>query len=249
MDKAVYIAMTGAKHNMHAQTSHANNLANVNTTGFKSDFAVARSMPVYYGDGLPTRAYALAEKPATDFAFGALQQTGRDLDIAIEGDGFIAVLNGAGEERYTRAGSLHVDPVGVLRSGNGLPVIGNDGPVAIPAAAKIEIGMDGNITVIPLGQGPEAPVVIDRIKMVNPDPATVTKGEDGLFQVLEADEPLEPDAGVRLVSGFLEASNVNAINELTSILSLSRQYEMQIKIMTQAQEMSESSARLLQMNT
>ncbi len=249
MDKALYIAMTGAKHNMLAQTSHANNLANVNTTGFRADFTAARSMPVYYGDGLPTRAYALTERPATDFNYGALQQTGRDLDVAIEGEGFIAVQNAAGEERYTRAGSLHIDPLGVLRSGNGLPVMGNDGPVAIPAAEKIEVGLDGSITIIPLGQGPEAPVVIDRIKLVNPDLQRVTKADDGLLEIKNLPEPLEPDAGVRLVSGFLESSNVNAVSELTSILSLSRQYEMQIKIMKQAEEMSEGSARLLQMNT
>lgn len=249
MDKALYIAMSGAKHNMRSQASHANNLANVNTQGFKADFEVARSMPVYYGEGLPTRAYALAEKPATDFKFGSMQQTGRDLDVAIKGEGFIAVQANDGVEAYTRAGSLHIDPVGILRTGNGLPVIGNGGPVAIPPSESIEIGLDGNITVVPLGQGPQAPVVVDRIKLVNPDLAGVTKREDGLFQLLEEPEPLAPDANVRLVSGFLEGSNVNAVSEMTSILSLSRQYEMQVKVMSTAKEMSESSSRLLQMNS
>ena len=107
MDKALYVAMTGAKHNMRAQTAHANNLANINTTGFKADFAQARSMPVYYGDGQPTRAYALAESPATDFSQGALIDTGRELDVAIKGEGFIAVQSPDGSEAYTRAGSLY----------------------------------------------------------------------------------------------------------------------------------------------
>lgn len=249
MDKAMYIAMTGAKHNMLAQASHANNLANVNTQGFKADFEVARSMGVYYGDGLPSRAYALTEKPATDFKMGTMQETGRDLDVAIKGDGFIAVEGPDGEEAYTRVGSLYIDPVGILRTGNGLPVRGNGGPIAIPPAEKIEIGMDGNITVIPLGQGPQAPAVVDRIKLVNPDLGGVTKREDGLFQLLEEEGPLPPDANVRLVSGFLEGSNVNAVNEMTSILSLSRQYEMQVKIMSTSKEMSEVSASLLQMNS
>ena len=249
MDKALYIAMTGATHNMRAQTSAANNLANVNTHGFKADFAVARAMPVYYGDGLPTRAYALAEKPATDFAFGSLNETGRDLDVAIDGEGFIAVQAPNGEEAYTRAGSLFVDPLGILRTGNGLPVLGNGGPVALPPSEKMEVGIDGNITVIPLGQGPQAPVLADRIKLVNPNIQELSKSEDGLFQLLEGDGALPPDANVRLVSGFLEGSNVSAVGELTQILSLSRQYEMQVKVMSSAKEMSESSARLLQMNS
>jgi len=200
---------------MMAQTSHANNLANANTNGFKADFEQARAMGVYYGEGLPTRAYALTERPATDFSHGALNQTGRDLDVAIDGDGFIAAL-------------------GILRTGNGLPVLGNGGPIALPPADKIEIGLDGNITVIPQGQGPQSPVVVDRIKLINPDIQEMSKGEDGLFVALDEEGPFPPDANVRLVSGFLEASNVNAVGELTSILSLSRQYELQVKLMANA---------------
>lgn len=248
MDKALYIAMTGAKHNMLAQVSHSNNLANVNTTGFKADFEQARSMPVLYGDGEPTRAFALVERPATDFAHGALNETGRDLDVAIEGDGFIAVQGNDGQEAYTRAGSLYVDSVGMLRTGNGLPVLGNGGPIAIPAAEKIEVAFDGSITIVPLGQQADTIAQIDRIKLVNPPADAMTKSEDGLFRQKDAAEELPADGAVRMVSGFLEASNVNAVHELTSILSLSRQYEMQVKMMQTVKENSESSARLLQMN-
>ena len=248
MDKSLYVAMTGAKHNMLGQVSHANNLANATTAGFKADFEQARSMGVYYGEGLPTRAYALTERPTTDFSFGALQQTGRDLDVAIDGEGFIAVQGPDGQESYTRAGTLFVDALGLLRTGNGLPVLGNGGPVAIPAADKIEIGVDGSITVLPQGQGPQAPVVVDRIKLVNPNVNELSKNADGLFTALETEGPLPPAANVRLVSGFLEASNVNAVAELTSILALSRQYELQVKLMSNAKEMSQSSAKLLQMN-
>lgn len=245
MDKAIYVAMTGAKNNMLAQVNHANNLANVNTAGFKADLAQARSMPVYYGEGLPTRAYAMVESPATDFSHGSLMQTGRDLDIAVERDGFIAVQAPDGQEAYTRAGSLYVDSVGMLRTGNNLPVMGNGGPIAIPAAEKIEIALDGTITVIPLGEGAEAVAQIDRIKLVNPPLDTIKKSSDGLIRVPNAEDEVPADGSVRLVSGFLEGSNVNAVNELTSILSLSRQYEMQVKIMKTVQENSESSARLL----
>src|SRR5690606_3525000 len=106
MDKALYIAMTGARHNMLAQTSHSNNLANLNTTGFRADLAQARSMPVYYGAGLPTRAYSLTESPTSNFEQGPMISTGNDLDIAISGVGFIAVQAPDGSEAYTRAGNL-----------------------------------------------------------------------------------------------------------------------------------------------
>ena len=248
MDKALYVAMTGAKHNMRAQTAHANNLANINTTGFKADFAQARSMPVYYGDGQPTRAYALAESPATDFSQGALIDTGRELDVAIKGEGFIAVQSPDGSEAYTRAGSLYVDSVGILRTGNNLPVLGNGGPVAIPAAEKIELAVDGSITVIPLGQGVDAPVVVDRIRLVNPPLDRVKRGSDGLLRAFNPEQDVPADGAVRLISGFVEGSNVNAVNELTSVLSLARQYEMQVKIMKNVKENSETSASLLRVS-
>lgn len=249
MDKSLYIAMTGAKHNMLSQTQHANNLANANTQGFKADFAQARSMPVFYGEGLPTRVYSLAERPTTNFAHGHLEQTDNELDVAINGDGFFAVQDAQGNEAYTRTGSLYIDSLGNLKTGNNLPVIGNGGPIAIPPAEKIEIGLDGNISIIPSGQGPQTPVVVDRIKLVNPEIQEITKSEDGLFRALELEGVLPPDARVRVVSGFLEGSNVNAVSELTSMLSLARQYEMQVKIMSASKEMSESSARLLSMNS
>ncbi len=245
MDRALYIAMTGAKNNMMAQVNHSNNLANVNTSGFKADLTQARSMPVYYGEGMPTRAYAMVESPATDFSHGAMIETGRDLDIAVQKEGFIAVQAPDGSEAYTRAGSLYIDSVGILRTGGNLPVMGNGGPIAIPAAEKVEIALDGSISVIPLGQGADAVAQVERIKLVNPPLDSIKKSSDGLIRSLNNEEEIPVDGAVRLVSGFIESSNVNAVNEMTSILSLSRQYEMQVKIMQTVKENSEASARLL----
>lgn len=250
MDKALYIAMTGAKQNMRGQTSHANNLANANTGGFKADFAQARSMPIYYGAGLPTRAYALAEKGGTDFSAGALQETGRDLDIAVDGNGFVAVLGPDGREAYTRAGSLETDNLGFLRTATGLQVLGNGGPINIPPAQKIEIGQDGTISIHAQGQTPGALVQVDRLKLVNPDLKTLSKGTDGLFHLLDGQNGgiAPPDASVKITSGFIEGSNVNAVSELTGMLTLARQYEMHIKLMSTVEKDSESAARLLQLN-
>jgi len=249
MDKALYIAMAGAKHNMLSQTAHANNLANVNTDGFKADFAQARSMPVYYGDGSPSRAYALTENPGTDFSQGALVETGRSLDIAINNQGFIAVQGNDGTEAYSRAGSMNVDSVGILRTSNGLPVLGNGGFITIPPHEKVEIGLDGTISIIPAGQGADQVAVIDRIKLVNPDTDLLKKNEDGLHRFSDPEGPqiAEADANVRVTPGFVEASNVNAVGEMISMLELSRQYEMQVKLMQSAKQNSEASAKLLQM--
>lgn len=248
MDKALYISMTGAKNNMIAQVNHSNNLANVSTAGFKADLAQARSMPIYGGEGLPTRAFALTESPATDFSQGPLMETGRDLDIAIENGGFIAVQTPDGGEAYTRAGSFHVDSVGILRTGNNLPVMGNGGPITLPPSQTISVGADGTISVIPLGDSAEASVQADRIRLINPNPDDVYKFSDGLFRMKDPGQEPEADGAVRIVSGFLEGSNVNSVNELTSVLSLSRQYEMQVKLMQTVKENSESSARLLGQN-
>ncbi len=246
MDKALYISMSGAKQSMLAQQAHSNNLANVNTTGFKNDFAQARSMPVY-GEHHPTRAYAMTERPGTNFEQGPLNETGRDLDVAIKGDGWIAVQAPDGSEAYTRAGDLQTDINGILRTGSGLAVLGNGGPVSIPPAASMELGADGTISIVPLGQTPDAIAEVDRIKLVNPPRDQIEKGLDGLIRVKGGD-PAVVDADVRLESGFLEASNVNAVDSLTEILSLARQYELHVKVMSAADENSEAAARLLQIS-
>lgn len=245
MDKALYIAMSGAKQTMFAQQAHANNLANVKTTGFKEDFTQARSMPVY-GEHHPTRAYAMTERPGTNFEAGPLIQTGNNLDVAIKGPGWLAVQAEDGAEAYTRAGDLHIDINGQLRTGKGLPVLGDGGPIILPPAAKIEIGSDGTISVLPLGEGAVGLAQIDRLRLVNPDPADLEKRADGLIHLKEGVAPPIVDGAVQVEPGFLEGSNVNAVSALTDILSLSRQYELQVKLMSQTQEISQSTARLLQ---
>lgn len=243
MDKSLYLAMSGAKQTMLAQAVHANNLANATTTGFKADLAQARSMPVF-GEHFPSRVYALTENPATQFAAGALQETNRELDIAMKGEGWIAVGNAEGQEAYTRDGSLSITPTGMLVTSSGHPVFGNSGPIVIPPAAKVEIGVDGTVSVVALGEGPSAVAEIDRIKLVNPDVKNLEKGSDGLMKTRDGSLP-EPDAALRVASGFLEASNVNAIASMTEILDLARKFEVQLKVMQAAEGADQASAQLL----
>ncbi|MFS0826375.1 flagellar basal body rod protein FlgF [Pseudomonas phoenicis] len=244
MDKMLYVAMTGASQNALAQQAHANNLANISTTGFQRDLEQARSMPVF-GDSFPSRAYAMTERPATDFSAGAMIETGRDLDVSVSGPGFMAVQAPDGSEAYVRTGSLNVDALGVLRAGNGMAVMGNGGPIAVPPEQKIEVGEDGTISIRGLGEDPRVMAVVDRLKLVNPDTKGMVKGTDGLIHT-SSGQAAEADVNVKVVSGFLEASNVNAVEEMTSVLALSRQFELHIKMMNTAKEGDEAMARVLQ---
>ena len=247
MDKLLYVAMSGASQNTYAQKAHANNLANISTSGFRADLEQARAMPVF-GDSYPARVYAMSERPATDFTPGVLQETGRDMDVSIEGDGWIAVQAPDGSEAYVRTASLSIDALGMLRTGNGLPVMGNAGPIAVPPEEKVEIGQDGTISIRALGEAPNVLAEVDRIKLVNPDPKSLTKGTDGLIRVKDAAGPQEVDANVRVTSGFLESSNVNAVEEMTAILSLSRQFELHVKMMRTAEDDAAAMARVLQIS-
>jgi flagellar basal-body rod protein FlgF len=243
MDRLLYVAMTGAQHIDLAQTVHANNLANVSTTGFRADLAQARAVQVY-GEGYQGRVYALAEEPSPSFAPGAKIDTGRELDVAIEGEGFIAVQTADGREAYTRAGDFLIDADGILRTGRGHIVLGDGGAISLPPITKLTIGADGTITVQPQGQGTEALSQIATIKLVKPAPDDLTKGPDGLLRRRDGGvEPSNPE--VHLVSGFLEGSNVNAVQEMTAILELARQFEIEVRMMRAVDDNAEAATSLV----
>ncbi len=245
MDRMLFVAMSGAKETMLAQASNSHNLANVNTPGFMADLNQFRSMPVF-GPGHPTRVYAMDERSAIDFTRGSVQSTGNDMDVAIKGEGYIAVQAPDGTEAYTRRGDLKVDANGILTNGQDLPVIGNGGPIALPPHEKIEIGNDGTITILPEGATPEALAIVDRIKLVSSPSEDLIKGEDGLLHLSEPAE-LPPDANIELVSGGIESGNVNVADALVNMIELGRKFEMQVKMMKTAEEMDSASSALLRM--
>ncbi len=246
MDKLVYISMTGAKENMLAQAKSANNLANVSTTGFRADLQQAREMQAF-GDGLPSRVFSLTERPGYKFESGAIHTTGNDFDIAVKGDGWIAVQSDTGEEAYTRRGDLKINANGLLENGAGNLVLGNGGPIAFPPFEKVDIGDDGTISIRPQGAAENEILVLDRIKLVNPDNAQLTKNEQGLF--VRKDGGIEPpDAAIQVVSGAIEGSNVNAIEEMVNMISLSRQFELQVKMMKTAEQNAQSVSQLVRMS-
>ena len=244
MDEMIYIAMTGAKQTEYAQAINTNNLANISTTAFRADLHSFSSIPIE-GPGVDARVNAVVDSYGTDMSLGPLMNTRNDLDIAIEGPGFIAVQAPDGREAYTRAGDLRVDAAsGLLTNGAGHLVIGEGGPIALPPSAKREIGNDGTISVQPNGSGPETITKADRLKLVNPDPAIVFKGEDGLFY-LEDDAIADADVNVRVRNGMLERSNVNVAKTLVNMIELARQYEMQVNLIKESEENADAAAQMM----
>jgi flagellar basal-body rod protein FlgF len=244
MDRSVYISMTGATQTMRAQDAVSHDLANASTVGFKSELSEFQSKPIL-GPGAQTRVNAVAQGVGKDYSPGAIQQTGRSLDVAVKGSGWIAVQAADGGEAYTRAGDLQLGSDGSLTDGRGNPVLGTAGPINVPDSAQISIGSDGTISTVPMGQGPNTVAAVGQIKLVNPDATQLTEGTDGLMHLADGSEA-DADPSVSLAPGALEASNVNPSSELVKMISLSRQYEMQVRSIKTAEDDSDDSMKLLQ---
>lgn len=243
MDRLLYVAMSGARETLKAQAANNHNLANASTTGFRADLQAFQARHVA-GDGHHSRVYATTSTTGFDATSGTLVQTGRDLDVAVQGEGYLAVQALDGREAYTRAGDLRIDSAGILRTGTGLAVLGDAGPVAIPPHASIAIGGDGTVSIVPLGQGPETRAEVGRIKLVRPADTDLAKGADGLLRMKDGSDAL-PDATATLVSGVLETSNVNVANALVNMIELSRRFDLQVRAMKSAEDNGAASARLM----
>jgi flagellar basal-body rod protein FlgF len=242
MDRLIYLAMTGAQQLLQQQAVAAHNLANAGTTGYKAETQAFRVVPVV-GPGMPTRAYALETTTGADLTSGAVQSTGRDLDVAIEGPGFFAVEARDGTEAYTRAGSFDVSPEGELITRTGLTVLGDGGPITIPPDSKVQIGRDGTVSATTPGQSATINVV-GRLKLVNPAAADVQKGPDGLFR-LRSGQAADGDDTVTVTAGALESSNVNAVSAMVDMIGLARSFEMQMKMLQSADGNEQRANQLL----
>ncbi len=246
MDRVIYVAMTGAREVTRQQAAVSHNLANVSTHGFKQELSVFRALPVV-GEGARTRAFVAETTPRTDFSTGAIQLTGRPLDVAVRGNGWIAVQDANGQEAYTRMGHLQISQNGILQTTNGLNVLGDGGPLAIPPDEDVLIAKDGTVSTIPVGRNLAGVAIAGRIKLVNPPEAELRRGEDGLFRTANG-QAAQADANVQLVSGALETSNVNPAEALVNMVSLARQFEMQMKVIGNAEDNHRSADKVLSAN-
>ena len=235
--------MTGAKQIMQAQAVNNHNIANLSTIGFRADSVSFDSSPIY-GPGYATRVNAVAGDAGTDFSSGTMESTGRDMDIAVNGKGFIAVRGTDGVEAYTRAGDLRLTPTGAVTTAAGLAVLSDSGPLVIPPSTTVSIGADGTISVVPQGSAPFAITQVDRIKLVNPATSDLQKGDDGLLR-LKSGGKAKTDETVSVTSGMLESSNVNAAQSLISMIELQRLYEFQIKSINSTDTNEQSAERMM----
>lgn len=250
MDHMIYTAASGARQALAQQAVTANNLANVSTTGFKAQLSISRADPVN-GPGWPTRVLAAQVTPGTDVSGGPIIHTGRDLDVAVKGSGWLAVQTPDGGEAYTRDGSFQVDSTGVLRSG-GLPVVDESGkPLVIPLGARVMIADDGTISVLESGMNPTAITQVGQLKLVDPQADAMYRGDDGLFYreqpagAAGVAPPFPANPDVRVVSGALEGSNVSATEAMVSMIANARHFEMQMKAISTADQNARQANTIL----
>lgn len=246
MDRMIYTAMTGAKHTLEQQATVSHNLANATTTGFRAQLDEFRAVPVQ-GAPLATRAFVVDSTVGTDFRAGAIQHTGRELDVAIQGQGWLAVEAPDGTEAYTRNGSLQIDENGLLRTASGLAVLGDGGQLSIPPGSRLAVARDGTISLLPDGSAATGVTSIGRLKLVNPPTTDLKRGDDGLFRLKEGGAA-PVDTNVNVVSGALESSNVNVVDAMVDMISLARQFEMQMKLLQNAESNDAKAAQLLGMS-
>lgn len=249
MDRLLYTAMTGASGTMNRQAAVAHNLSNVSTLGYRAEEHRLRAVQVQTHNqppALPTRAFVVDASTHTDYTMGPVMQTNRQLDVAVQGSGWIAVTAPDGTEAYTRNGNLQLDVNGVLQTRTGLNVVGDGGQISIPPDQQVEIGRDGTVSIIPI-TGFRSTSNVGRIKLVNPNENELERRPDGLFR-LRTGQPAPLNDNVRLSTGVLEGSNVSATDQMVSMISLARQFEMQIKMMTNAETNDRAATQLLSMS-
>ena len=245
MDRMLYVAMTGAKETFKAQAVNNHNLANASTTGFRADLAAFQSRAVD-GSGFASRVYATNSQTGWDSSSGTMLATGRDLDVAVNGPGWLAVQGADGKEAYTRAGDLQIDANGQLTTANGRPVLGDGGPINVPPYTAISVARDGSISIVAQGQTPDTSATIGRLKLVKPDDAAIERGDDGLFRMKNGTEA-PSDASVQVSSGTIESSNVNTAEAMVNMIELARHFEMQVKAIRSAEENAASASQLMRL--
>jgi flagellar basal-body rod protein FlgF len=231
---------------MARQTAVSNNLANANTAGFRADMSAARALWTQ-GAGVGARAMASEEVIAADMRGGAITETGRALDVALEGDALLTVQADNGDEAYTRRGDLAVSQSGLLTTGDGTPVLGEQGPITLPPYDDIKIDAEGTIQIVPAGGEKGQMQVVDRLKLVSPVGSSISKGMDGLFRVTGGGA-LPGDPQARLKTESLEGSNVNASLALVEMIDASRAWDTQVKLLTTAREMDTDAAKLMSLD-
>lgn len=245
MDHLIYTAMSGASRTLEQQAVITNNLANTSTTGFREQIAMYRAVPVVgRSTELQTRATTVTTTPGSQMTQGAMAETGHALDLAITGPGWFAVQTPEGEA-YTRAGDLSVSSDNILVTATGRPVLSDDNaPIDVPERGSITFSGDGTITALGAGDNPRDLQILGQLKLVNPQPDTLTRGDDGLFRAQDGQQA-QADPQVRIVAGFIEKSNVSPAQAMVGLIANARRFEMQMKMIQDASSNAERANSIL----
>ena len=251
MDHAIYTAMGAASQTLNQQSVTASNLANASTPGFRAQLSALRAVPVE-GLSLPTRTLVAETTPGDDMTPGDLNYTSRPLDVALQQDGWLAVQSADGSEGYTRNGNIQVTPTGQLTI-QGHPVMGENGPIAVPEGSQVTIAADGTISALTAGDPPNTVSPVGKLKLVKANGSEVVRGDDGLFRVSQSaqatrGQTLQPDPNIRVMSGVLEGSNVKPMAAMADMIASARRFEMQMKVIGNVDENAQRANQLLSMS-
>lgn len=245
MDRLIYTALSGMQASMNRQRVIASNMANAQTIGFRAEVFDQRPVTVT-GAGLQARAMQEAGVRSADMSGGEIVETGRPLDVAVDGEALIAVQAPDGSEAYTRRGDLTLSATGLLVNGEGYPVVGDAGPITLPLNGVPTISPDGTITVADPAAPDQPPQELGRIKLAGWQGSPIAKGLDGLFRV-EGGGVLPRDEEATVKSGSLEQSNVNTTEVLVDMIDAQRLYAMRSKVIATARDVDESGAQLMRL--
>jgi flagellar basal-body rod protein FlgF len=247
MDRLIYTAYSGMRGALAAQSAIANDLANANTIGYRADRVAFEAETLKAGNAFQVRSQANVGVKDADMTAGAVIQTGRPLDLSVNGRAMIAVQAEDGSEAYTRRGDLMISPSGMLQTGDGHLVLGNGGPISIPASANVSITADGTVQMVQQGGDPNNPETVDRIKLVSTDGSKIHKSIDGLFRAVDGGN-LPPDIDARVTTGTLEQSNVSSAQMMIEMIENQRSFDIRSKLLTTARDLDTDGSALMRIS-
>ena len=248
MDRSIYTALNSMNILRDNQSVTAQNLANISVTGFQKDIQINFSSVYLDRDkGIDPRVMALQEPGGYDSTPGPMQQTGAPLDLAVDGNGYFIVKPKNGNLALSRRGDFTVSADGTLRDGTGTQPLSVDlEPIIVPAHRKISVSGDGIIEIEPLNGPLGQKIKVGQLATTFGSEVPLAKTVDGFVRPIDGSIP-EPDNRTILLSGFLEGSNVQSVDELVTGIDQSRSYEINVKFISTAQEIDEASASLMRM--
>jgi len=246
MDRLIFTAFSGLNSSMVRQRVIASNMANAQTIGYRADTLQFTPMTVQDGRGLDVRAMIDTEVRGANMAQGSLTETGKPLDIALTGEALMAVQASGGEEAYTRRGDLSISPSGALSNGDGMPVIGDGGPITVPPGGQVSIAPDGGVMVRDSATPDAPPTRIDRIKLVSKAGTRIEKALDGVFRVYGGGS-LPADLEAKVTAGALEQSNVNPSDVMVQMIEAQRLFDIRTKLISTAKDIDEGGSALMRM--